>query len=77
MSIDPYVNIAKRMERLQKIADVAEDFIRAHCRLEDLAGKLGANAACLSLLNQLVVELHMKLEHLVLGDEKVPGRRTA
>lgn len=74
---DPYVDMAMKMDRLQRIADAADEFVRAHCALEALAAKHGVNVAASSPLNERVVELHMKLEQLVLGDERVPGRRTA
>lgn len=73
---DPYVDMAMKMDRLQRIAVTAEEFVRAHCALEALARKLGVDAAASSGLNDRVVELHIKLEQLVLGDERVPGRRT-
>jgi hypothetical protein len=74
---DAWVTAAQKMERLQKIAAAAEEFVRAHCALEELARRIGANAACSTALNERVIELHMKLEQLVLGDERVPGRRTS
>lgn len=74
---DPIVIAAAKMERLQHIAVTAEEFVRTHCALEALAAKHGVNVAASSALNDRVVELHMKLEQLVLGDERVPGRRTA
>ena len=72
---DPYVNAVERIGRLQDIAVIAEEFVRAHCALEDMASRLGAHTA-LSSLYERVLALHIKLEQLVLGDERVPGRRT-
>lgn len=73
---DPYVDMATKMERLQRIADAAEEFIRARCALEDLVSRHGVNAAMSTALADSVEALRMKLEQLVLGDERVPGRRS-
>ena len=58
-----------------RLVAAADEFVRAHCALEALANKVGADAACSSPLNDRVIDLHMKLEAAVLGDERPPGRR--
>jgi hypothetical protein len=63
------------MTRDAKIVAAAEAFVRAHCELEDLAACVGVALACESMLNERVIDLHLKLEEAVLGDEHVPGRQ--
>jgi hypothetical protein len=58
------------------IVTAAEEFVRAHCELEALALKIGPNAACSSGLNDRVVDLHLKLEAIVLGNDRPAGRRS-
>lgn len=58
------------------IAAAASAFVKAHCQLEDLARREGAGRASQSRLNERVIDAHLELERVVLGDEAVPGRRS-